>query len=129
MYPGNREALEKLGSYRLMILSNGSPAMLEAVVAANGLDEVFERLISVDELGVFKPDPRVYQLVCRSGALGAEEIAFVSSNYFDIAGASSCGLSTYWINRNGGQPDGLGLRAGRELDNLGELAEILDGNG
>ncbi len=124
-YPENKAALSALADYRLMILSNGNPSMLEAVVASNGLEDVFERLISVRELGVFKPDPRVYELACSAAGLRANEIAFVSSNYFDIAGAAAFGFRTFWVNRRNEEPDVLGVGAAAVLENLGQLPDVL----
>jgi 2-haloacid dehalogenase len=124
-YPENKDALRSLAGYRLMILSNGTPLMLAAVVKNCGLEGVFERLISVRQLGVYKPDPRVYQLACTAAGLQPEEIAFVSSNYFNIAGAASFGFRTFWINRRGEQPDLLGAGASAVLDSLAQLPDVI----
>ena len=86
------------------ILSNGSPEMLSAAVTSAGLDDVVDHQFSVDEIGVFKTDPTTYALVTNEYDLAPEEIAFQSSNRWDIAGAKAFGFTCHWINRTG-QPD------------------------
>ena len=120
-YHDVRPALEKLSGVQLVILSNGTTAMLEAVTASNGLVGIIDKLISVQQVGIFKPDPRVYALACQQTSAAPGEIAFVSSNYFDIAGASSYGLNTYWINRRDATPDILGVEGVTALETLGQL--------
>lgn len=97
-YPDAREALEALSGYRLAILSNGSPAMLEALVSNTGLDRI-EMAISVDAKGVYKPDPRAYELVEERLGVKPDEVVFVSSNGFDIAGAKAFGFRVARIER------------------------------
>jgi len=99
LYPEARTALEELAPYRLAIFSNGSPAMLKRLVAHAGIGELLETVISVDEIGVYKPDPRGYGLVEKRLGLGREEILFVSSNGFDIAGAKAHGFKVARIER------------------------------
>ena len=85
----------------LAILSNGSPAMLEPLVRNAGLDAVITAVISVDEIRIYKPDPRVYQLAVDRLGVRKNQIAFVSSNYWDAAGARNFGFHVFWINRTG----------------------------
>ena len=99
LYPEARTALEGLASHRLAIYSNGSPAMLKRLVAHAGIGELLETVISVDEIGVYKPDPRGYAHVEKRLGLGREEILFVSSNGFDIAGAKAHGFHVARIER------------------------------
>ncbi|MGO4675325.1 haloacid dehalogenase type II [Bosea sp. 2YAB26] len=99
LYPEARQALEELAGFRLAIFSNGSPAMLKRLVAQAGIDELLEAVISVDEIGVYKPDPRGYELVEKRLGLAREEILFVSSNGFDIAGAKAYGFTVARIER------------------------------
>ena len=98
-YPDAREALAALSGYRLAILSNGSPAMLEALVQNSGLGAYLEAVISVDAKQVFKPDPKAYELVQERLGVPPEEVMFVSSNGFDIAGARSFGFKVARIER------------------------------
>lgn len=99
LYPEAREALADLAGLRLAIFSNGSPAMLERLVAQAGIGPLLETVISVDEIGVYKPDPRGYAHVETRLGLARDEILFVSSNGFDIAGAKAHGFRVARIAR------------------------------
>jgi len=99
LYPEALEALEALAPLRLAIFSNGSPAMLARLVAQAGIEDRLETVISVDEIGVYKPDPRGYRHVEARLGLGCSEILFVSSNGFDIAGAKAHGFRVARIAR------------------------------
>lgn len=99
LYPEAQEALERLSPLRLAIFSNGSPAMLKRLVAHARIDALLETVISVDEIGVYKPDPRGYRHVEARLGLGRDEILFVSSNGFDIAGAKAHGFHVARIAR------------------------------
>jgi 2-haloacid dehalogenase len=84
---------------RLGILSNGSPRMLEAAVAASGIGGLLDAVLSVDAVRAYKPRPEVYALVTKQFSIAAERVAFVSSNRWDIMGASAFGFSPVWVNR------------------------------
>jgi 2-haloacid dehalogenase len=99
LYPEAREALEALSPLRLAIFSNGSPAMLARLVAQSGIGPLLETVISVDEIGAYKPDPRGYAHVEARLGLSREQILFVSSNGFDIAGAKAHGFRVARIAR------------------------------
>jgi 2-haloacid dehalogenase len=103
LYPEARQALEELASFRLAIFSNGSPVMLKRLVAQAGIGELLETVISVDEIGVYKPDPRGYAHVEKRLGLARGEILFVSSNGFDIAGAKAHGFAAARIARMPGE--------------------------
>jgi len=121
LYPDASAALSRLTGLKLAILSNGSPAMLEPLVRNARLDKTFAAVISVDEVRIFKPDPRVYQLAPDKLGVAKSEIGFVSSNYWDAAGAKSFGFSVFWINRAGAEPDALGAAPDAVLAKLTEL--------
>jgi 2-haloacid dehalogenase len=99
------------------ILSNGEPGMLSDAVRSAGIAELLDHVLSVEDVGVFKPDPRVYRLVTERFGLAAGDIGFVSSNPWDAFGALSFGFQVYWVNRSG-QPDEYGLR--------GRVTEVTD---
>ncbi len=99
LYPEAHQALEQLAPLRLAIFSNGSAAMLKRLVAQAGIDGLFEAVISVDEIGAYKPDPRGYRHVETRLGLAREEILFVSSNGFDSAGAKAHGFRVARIAR------------------------------
>ena len=99
-FPEVAQALESLSSKTLAILSNGSPYMLSEVVSHAGLAGRFDQIISVDEVRIYKPSPRVYELAPIKLGIPKEEIGFVSSNYWDVAGAKAYGLYVFWANRS-----------------------------
>jgi 2-haloacid dehalogenase len=110
---------------KLAILSNGAPDMLNAVVKHNGFDTLLDYVLSVEEVGVFKPDPRVYQLAVDRLGIAKNEIGFVSSNGWDAAGAKAFGLNVFWINRSGAPVERLGVTPDYVVKSLDEVAEIL----
>jgi len=85
---------------RTAILSNGSPAMLDSAVAASGLARLLDAVLSVEAVGLYKPRPEVYALVTGKFTIAAQEVAFVSSNRWDVMGAASFGFRPYWVNRS-----------------------------
>jgi len=104
-YPEAKTALgqlRSLGGRKLAILSNGSTAMLEALVKNSGLDAFLDATISVDGARKFKPHPDCYALVEKTLGVGQDEVVFVSSNGFDVAGAKRFGFKVVWIRRGGG---------------------------
>jgi 2-haloacid dehalogenase len=98
-YPDAKEALTALSDYRLAILSNGSPGMLNALTRNSGLDSYLESWISVDSMKAFKPDPRAYEPVKATMGLSPGEVLFVSSNGFDVSGAKRFGFRVARIER------------------------------
>ena len=126
LYPDARETLAGLSGLPLAILSNGAPAMLGPLVKNAGLEKKFAAVISVDDVKIYKPDPRVYQLAPDRLGVAAREIGFVSSNYWDAAGAKSFGFNVFWINRAGAQADPLGAAPDAVLARLTELIAHLE---
>ncbi len=118
-YPDVENALQSFRGAKQAILSNGSPDMLEPLVAHSGLK--FDAVLSVEELKVYKPAPEVYALAVRKLQVERENIGFVSSNCWDAAGAKSFGFTVYWINRAGAPLDRLGFSPDGVLSGLGEL--------
>jgi 2-haloacid dehalogenase len=113
-HPEAREALAALAGRRLAILSNGSPDMLEPLVRNTGLDRWIEAVISVDRARTYKPHPSCYALVEQRLGVTKEEVLFVSSNGFDVAGAKAFGFNVAWIRRVGAGADTLyGMLRGR----------------
>jgi 2-haloacid dehalogenase len=126
-YPEVRAALGKLheNGMRLAVLSNGSPQMLEAAVKAAGLDRFFETLLSVDAVGVYKPDPRVYRMATQHFQAAPSELVFVSANAWDIAGASTFGLRAFWVNRTAQQGENLPGPPEARIPSLAALPRLL----
>jgi len=126
-YPDVRPALEELGreGVRCAILSNGTPAMLEAALEASSLGGLIAPVLSVETAGVYKPDPRVYALLEEASGLPPHEIAFVSANRWDAAGAASYGLGVFWLNRTGARPEPLPGSLLATVASMGELPAAL----
>lgn len=110
---------------RTAILSNGSPAMLEAAVDGAGIAGLFEAVISVEDVGVFKPHPRVYQLALDRLQLPAHAIAFQSSNAWDAHAASAFGMQVVWCNRYAQRMERLPGSPDREVRSLAELPALV----
>ena len=107
------------------ILSNGTPAMLDALVAGAGLQDQFDTVLSVEQVGVYKPHPSVYQLALDTLGLPAGAIAFQSSNAWDAFAASAFGLRVVWCNRYGQRPERLPGAPDRQISSLAELPALV----
>ena len=107
------------------ILSNGSPAMLASAVAGNGLAPLLDAVISVEEVGVFKPDPRVYQRALDRLGVAAAEVSFQSSNAWDAYAASAFGMRVVWCNRYAQKPERLPGRPDHVVRTLAELPGLV----
>jgi 2-haloacid dehalogenase len=128
-YPEVPAALAALGDRPLAILSNGSPGMLDPLIAHAGLTHHFDAVLSVDRLRIYKPHPSVYQLAVDALGVSRERIAFVSSNFWDIAGATAFGFRTYWVNRGQAAADELGFQPYAVLAGVDGLVQALEGEG
>ena len=120
-FPDVREALASLRAVPRAILSNGSPAMLAAAMRSSGLEPLVEHVISVDRVRQYKPAPAVYALGSETLGVAAEELLFVSSNAWDVAGAKAFGYQVAWCNRLGAPPERLGLAPDYVVTTLAEL--------
>jgi 2-haloacid dehalogenase len=124
-FPDVKGALDALSGYRLAILSNGASWMLGEVVAHNGLERYFARLVSADEAGSFKPDPRVYNLAPSRLSVDPAEMLYVCGNSWDLCGALSAGLRGCWLSRGEDPWEELGFRPEATAGGLAELPELL----
>ena len=126
-FPEVPSVLERLKSagMRTAILSNGSPMMLEAVVKNARLDGLFDAVLSVEDAGVFKPHPKVYQLAVDRLRVPAHAIAFQSSNAWDAHAASAFGMQVVWCNRYGQRAERLPGQPDREVTSLAELPALV----
>jgi len=126
-YPEVPSVLQQLkaAGMPLAILSNGSPAMLQSAVAEARLEGLLDEVLSVEEVGVFKPDPRVYQLAVDRLNLAPGQISFQTANGWDAAGAAAFGLHVVWINRLGQVRERLPETPAAELESLAELPGLL----
>jgi 2-haloacid dehalogenase len=125
-YPDARPALAQLKAEgrATAILSNGSTDMLEAAVQSAKLHDVLDHVLSVDAVRTFKPPPKVYDLAINALRMKADEIAFVSSNRWDVAGAANRGLKPIWVNRGGNPDEYPGLDPVAVIRSLAEVANL-----
>ncbi|HET8576720.1 MAG TPA: haloacid dehalogenase type II [Methylomirabilota bacterium] len=122
-FPEVKTALRRLKGLPLGILSNGSPPMLKAAVRSSALDGVFEHVLSVDRVRIYKPSPLVYALGPRAFRLPADQMLFVSSNAWDVSGAKAFGYRTCWCNRLKAPMEALGVAADYEVERLDQIPE------
>ena len=122
-----RTALQSLTGLPLAILSNGTLQMVEAALRYNGLNAYFNQIISVDEVRSYKPSPRVYALGPEKLKIPAAEILFVSSNWWDAAGAKAFGYQVCWCNRSGAPFDAFGTAPDFTVPRLDRVADIISG--
>ena len=121
------EALKRQG-LALAILSNVEPKMLEAAARSAGIDGLLDRIISVEDVKIFKPSPRTYNLGAEHMNIRSSELGFVSSNSWDVAGAASAGLLTFWIQRSAAEPpEKLGFAADHVVKALTDLTPLVRG--
>lgn len=124
-FPEVPAALARMAGQRRLVLSNGTPAMLEPALAHAGLRDELEAVLSVEQVGIYKPAPEVYAMATVYLGCAPGEVLFVSANGWDIAGAASFGLRTCWLNRAGAPPEQLDAGPDLIVADLAELAELL----
>lgn len=126
-YPEVKEVLGELqdAGYRTAILSNGSPDMLKAAVDSAGINDLLDACLSVEEVGIFKPDPRVYRLAVDRLEVSAGEISFQSSNAWDAVGAATFGMRVAWVNRFAQKRERLTADPHAEIGDLRQLPIVL----
>jgi 2-haloacid dehalogenase len=111
--------------YKLAILSNGTPALLNELVKSNNLENIFDDLFSIEEVGIYKPDSKVYDMPIKKYQIKADEIAFLSANTWDVSGGGNYGYNAIWVNRNKSIFDNLDYKPKNEVSNLTQLVEIV----
>ena len=124
-YPEVIEALRTLRGHHRAIFSNGNPEMLRPLVHNGGLAPVLDDIISVEPVQVFKPSQRAYRYAEQQLGVPAEQVLFVSSNGFDVAGAKTFGFQVAWIQRGSGQLEELGVTPDHTVASLSEVAALL----
>jgi 2-haloacid dehalogenase len=127
-YPEVSEVLRVLKErgFRLAILSNGTPAMLDAAIKNSGIENLIDVNLSIEDVGIFKPDPTVYQLAVDKLSVQSGEIIFQSSNAWDAAGASAFGFNVAWVNRFGQSKERLPGKPDFEIESLRELPDLIN---
>jgi 2-haloacid dehalogenase len=123
LFPEATEVLKKLKekNYKLSILSNGTSSLLNELVKNNNLDNIFDDIFSIEEVGVFKPDSKVYDMPIKRYKIQKNEIAFLSSNTWDVSGGGNYGYSSIWVNRNNNIFDNLDYVPKIQITDLKQL--------
>ena len=121
------EALKTLKAkkFKLAILSNGTPSLLNELVRSNDLNDLFDDLFSVEEVGIYKPDSKVYDLPIKKYKIKKNEVAFLSANTWDVSGGGNYGFNSIWVNRNNSIFDNLDYKPLNEIKNLNELIKLI----
>ena len=127
LYPQVKEVLNSLKkkNYKLSILSNGTPALLNELVKSNDLENIFDDLFSIEEVGIYKPDSKVYEMPLKKHQIKSEEVAFLSANTWDVSGGGNYGYNSIWVNRNKAIFDNLDYKPKNEVSNLTQLLDII----
>ena len=126
-YPEVKETLKNLKDkkYKLAILSNGTPALLDELVKSNDLQDLFDDIFSIEEVKIYKPSSKVYDMPIKKYNIKKEEAAFLSANTWDVSGGGNYGFSSVWVNRNNNIFDNLDYTPKNEISGLNQLLDIL----
>ena len=126
-YEEVHEVLIKLKekNFKLAILSNGTPSLLNELVKSNNLENVFDDLFSIEQVGIYKPDSKVYDIPINKYQIEKNEVYFLSSNTWDVSGGGNYGYNSIWVNRNNNIFDKLDYSPKHQIKQLGELLDIL----
>ena len=111
--------------FKLAILSNGTPSLLKELVKSNNLNNLFDDIFSIEEVGVYKPDSRVYDIPVKKYKIKKDEIAFLSANTWDVSGGGNYGYQAIWVNRNNNIFDNLDYKPTNEIKSLKELTNLI----
>ena len=111
--------------FKLAILSNGTPSLLNELVKSNNLNNLFDDIFSIEEVGVYKPDSKVYDIPVKKYKVKKDEIAFLSANTWDVSGGGNYGYQAIWVNRNNNIFDNLDYKPTNEIKSLKELINLI----
>ena len=112
-------------NYKLAILSNGTPSLLNELVKSNNLENIFDNIFSIEEVGVYKPDSKVYDIPIKKYNIKKNEVAFLSANTWDISGGGNYGYNSIWVNRNDNTFDNLDYMPKHQIKDLSKLLDII----
>ena len=126
-YPEVKEVLTDLKkkNLKLAILSNGTPDLINELVNTNKLDTTFDDLFSIEEVKIYKPDSKVYDLPIKKYEIKKNEVAFLSANTWDVSGAGNYGYNAIWVNRNNNIFDYLDYKPNNQIKSLTELTNLI----
>jgi len=126
-FPEVKDVLNNLKKkdYKLSILSNGTPSLLNELVKSNNLGGIFDDIFSIEEVGIYKPSSKVYDIPVKKFQIQKDEIVFLSSNTWDVSGSGNYGYNSIWVNRNNNIFDSLDYIPQNQVKNLGELLDLI----
>ena len=126
-FPEVKEVLKKLKekNYKLAILSNGTPFLLNELVKSNNLENIFDNIFSIEEVKTYKPDPKVYNIPVKKYQIQKNEIAYLSANTWDVSAGGNYGFNPVWVNRNNSIFDNLDYVPKYQIENLKKLIDIV----
>ena len=111
--------------FKLAILSNGTPSLLDELVKSNNLDNLFDDIFSIEQVGVYKPSSRVYDLPIKKYNINKSEVAFLSANTWDVSGGGNYGYQSIWVNRNNNIFDNLDFKPKYQITDLNKLTQLV----
>ena len=125
-----KEVLETLKTlkekkFKLAILSNGTPSLLDELVKSNHLDNLFDDIFSIEQVGVYKPSSRVYDMPIKKYDINKSEVAFLSANTWDVSGGGNYGYQSIWVNRNNNIFDNLDFKPKYQITDLNKLIQLV----
>ncbi len=115
----------KKKKFKLAILSNGTPSLLDELVKSNHLDNLFDDIFSIERVGVYKPSSRVYDMPVKKYNISKSEIAFLSANTWDVSGGGNYGYQSIWVNRNNNIFDNLDFKPKYQITDLNKLIQLI----
>ena len=121
------EVLKYLKSkkYKISILSNGTPSLLNTLVKGNNLENLFDDIFSIEEVGIYKPDSKVYDMPIKKYKIKNNEVTFLSANTWDVSGGGNYGFNSIWVNRNNNIFDNLDYKPKHEIKSLEQLLNLI----
>ena len=115
----------KQKKFKLSVLSNGTPALLDELVKSNKLDNLFNDIFSIEEVGIYKPHSKVYDMPIKKYNIQKDEVIFLSANTWDVSGGGNYGYNSIWVNRNNNIFDNLDYVPKHQIDDLSKLLDII----
>ena len=111
--------------FKLAILSNGTPSLLDQLVKSNHLDNLFDDIFSIEQVGIYKPSSRVYDMPIKKYNISKSEVVFLSANTWDVSGGGNYGYQSIWVNRNNNIFDNLDFRPKYQITDLNKLIQLV----
>ncbi len=122
--PDTLKALKEK-KFKLAILSNGTPSLLDELVKSNDFENLFDDIFSIEQVGVYKPSSKVYDMPIKKYNISKSEVAFLSANTWDVSGGGNYGYQSIWVNRNNNIFDNLDFKPKYQITNLNKLIQLV----